>query len=311
MTITLLLLEQIVVLFMMMMGLGYLLVKVKLAKSEDSRVLSLLHVYIIGPCVMIKSFQIEFTPEVLQGFLFAVVVAILINVLLLVLVSAIGKSLKLDPIERASVTYGNTGNLIIPLVMSVLGDEWLIYASAFMCVQLAFLWTHGYSLVGGQRGVSWKKILTNVNLIAIAAGLLLLLLGVRLPSPILILCDKFSNTTGPLNMVMLGMLLAKIKWREVLGNRRVYLVTFLKMICVPALILVLLKASGAVHMLADGKTILYISFMAVITPCATTVTQLAQLHRNRPEHASALNVATTLASLATMPLMTWLYMSWI
>ena len=106
MTITLLLLEQIVVLFMMM-GLGYLLVKLKLAKSDDSRLLSLLHVYIIGPCVMIKSFQIEFTPDVLKGFLFAVAVAIIINVLLLILVAAVGRAL--NPREQGCSSWHHRG----------------------------------------------------------------------------------------------------------------------------------------------------------------------------------------------------------
>ena len=52
-----------------------------------------------------------------------------------------------------------------------------------------------------------------------------------------------------------------------------------------------------------------ITFMAMITPAATTITQLAQLHRNQPEYASAINVMTTLLCMATMPLMTVIYMA--
>ena len=38
------------------------------------------------------------------------------------------------------------------------------------------------------------------------------------------------------------------------------------------------------------------------------ITQLAQLHERRPEYAGAINVMTTLLCIATMPLLTELYM---
>ena len=37
------------------------------------------------------------------------------------------------------------------------------------------------------------------------------------------------------------------------------------------------------------------------------ITQFAQLHRNRPEYASAINILSTLLCIVTMPLMTELY----
>ena len=310
MSMALLLLKEILVLFLIM-GLGYLVVKLKIMSPSDSRVLSLLQVYIIYPCIMIKSFQLDLTPEILEGFAFAVAVAVVLNVLLLLISSLLGKLLKLDPVEQASVMYANTANMIFPLVMAVLGDEWLIYSSAFMCVQVVFVWTHGNALLSGRKGISWRKIFTNINLMAVAVGLGLMLLGIRLPDVLVSVFDDLAGTAGPLAMVMIGMLLANVKWKEVLTDKRIYLVTFLKMIAVPLLILMLLKLSGAACLVENGRNLLYISFMAVIAPCAATLTQLAQLHRNRPEHCSAINVMTTLVSLVTMPLMTWLYMSWI
>ena len=40
----------------------------------------------------------------------------------------------LSGIEKASLIYSNAGNLILPLVPAILGEEWLIYASAFILV---------------------------------------------------------------------------------------------------------------------------------------------------------------------------------
>ena len=60
-------------------------------------------------------------------------------------------------------------------------------------------------------------------------------------------------------------------------------------------------------MVKEGKTILLISLMAVITPSATTVVQLAQLYDQEPVYASTINVMTTIVSIITMPLMVMLY----
>ena len=76
-----LLLNEIAVLFLMM-SLGFLLVKTKMVKSEDSRVLSMVLIWIIQPAVIIRSFQIDFTPDVRDRFLLAVVVAVAVNLIL-------------------------------------------------------------------------------------------------------------------------------------------------------------------------------------------------------------------------------------
>ncbi len=301
-----LLFNEIAVLFLIM-GLGFLLVKTKILKTADSRILSMVLIWLIGPAVVLRSFQIDFTPDVRDRFLLAVCVAVAINLVLMLITWGYGKIFRLDAVERTSIMYANAGNLVIPLVTAILGDEWVIYASAFMCVQLAFIWTHGQAQIGGGRGISWKKILFNANLIAVFAGMILLLTGLRLPPVLKNLCGQLSGTMGPVSMIMLGMLLADVKWGELLKQPRNWIVMALKMVVTPLMILVLLKLSGVTALADGGKTIVYISFLAVITPCATTITQPAQMYRNRPEYASALNAMTTVISIATMPLMTGLY----
>ena len=305
----LLLLQQIVSLFFIM-ALGFLLVRLGLLKSTDSRALSVLSIYIIVPCVIIKSFQIELTEQVLGGFLAATAAAVLVHVCLLGVSFLLRRFLHLDAVERVSVMYSNAGNLIIPLVTAILGEEWVIYASAFICVQQFFLWTHCQAVMSGQKGVNWKKLLMNVNLISIIVGLALMLLGIRLPGMLMSSINGLAGTIGPVSMIMLGMLLADADLKKIATDRRVYLVALLRLIVTPFLMLCVLKLTRLTGLVPDGKTIIYVSFMAMITPAATTITQLAQLHNVRPAFASAVNVMTTLLCIVTMPLMTQLYMSW-
>lgn len=306
--ITLQLLQQIVV-FFLMMACGFLVVKRGLIDAKSSRMLSVICIYIIMPCVMINAFQIEYSKSIRDGFLLAVAAAVLIHIFLLVFVRIIGKPLKLSVVEKASIIYSNSGNLVIPMVTVVLGEKWVIYASAFLSVQMILMWTHGESLMEAKAGVNWKKILCNINLIAIIIGIILFFARIRLPVVIGNTMSQISATLGPVCMIMLGMTMTEVNWKEIFSHSRIYLITALKMIVTPLFVLLLLKYSPLASMVKDGQTILLISLMAVITPSATTVVQLAQLYDEEPVYASTINVMTTIVSIVTMPLMVMLYLA--
>ena len=119
------------------------------------------------------------------------------------------KVLKLDGVEETSLIYSNAGNLIIPIVTAILGKEWVIYTSAFLSVQLFLLWSHAKMKLCGEKGIDLKKILTNINMIAIFAGVLLFLLRIQLPAPVQDAVDSISSMVGPMGMLILGMLIAE------------------------------------------------------------------------------------------------------
>lgn len=298
--------QQIVQLFLIMF-LGYLTVKAGLLASKDAKTLSILIVYIICPCTILNAFQIEFTAETAGNFLLAVASAVIIHILVFIFTFILDRFFHFTSIEKASVIYTNAGNLIIPLVTSLLGEEWVIYASAFMVVQLFVLWTHGKSLIEGKRGADVKAILTNVNLMASALGLVLFLLHIQFPPVIRNTVKSLGSTVGPVSMLMLGMILAGVDIASMVKKKRIWIISLVKMLVMPALILTVMKFSGLAKLSAEGTTILFISLLAAMTPTATTVTQMAQLYDNDVDTATGINTITTLMCVATMPLMTMLY----
>ncbi len=304
--ITLLLTKQIIQLFLIMLC-GYLLVKAGLLKASDSKVLSIMIVYVICPCTILNAFQIAYTPETAGNFILSFTAAAVIHVLLFILVYLGSYVFHFTSIEKASLIYSNAGNLIIPLVTAVLGEEWVIYASGFMVVQLFIIWTHGKSLVEGKRSFDMHSILTNVNLIACLIGLVMFLLHLQLPSLLKDTVKSLGSTIGPISMMMLGMILAGVDILEMMKGKRIWLITFLKMVALPGLVILIMKFSGLANLSPDGQTILYISLMATMTPSATTVTQMAQLYDKEVSYATAINTITTLTCLVTMPLLTMLY----
>ena len=149
MQISILLAEQIVELFLMIL-MGYVIVKLGLVTDDDSKILSKIVLYIVIPCVMINAFQIDYTPDKIQGMLLALVASVVLQVLLLIAVWMMGK-------------------------------EWVVFGCVFMAVQLIFMWTHGKYIISSGDRIDWRKIVLNINMIAIFIGAVLFLLKIHLP----------------------------------------------------------------------------------------------------------------------------------
>ena len=306
MNICILLMQQIVQLFLMIF-MGYLIVKTGLVRDDDSKVLSKIILYLIVPCVIINAFQVDYTTDTVKGLLIAFAASVMTQVILLVVISVAGRLLHLNEVEVASVYYSNSGNLIVPIVTFILGQEWVLYGCVFMSVQLVFLWTHCKKIISREASYDWKKIILNINMISIFIGVILFFTKIRLPEIIGNTLASVGTMIGPASMIVTGMLFAGMNLKQIFANKRVYFITFLRLIAVPLIALVLIKLSNLASFSADGNKIMLIVFLAIITPSASTVTQMCQVYGNDSRYASAINVMTTLLSIITMPVMVMLF----
>lgn len=290
--------------------MGYGLVKSKLLKSEDSKPLSIIGLCIISPAVMIEAFQIPYTPEILDGLLLSLGMAVFLHIMLIVIRALLKRWLHLDPIEHAASIYSNSGNLIIPLVMSLFGKEWVIYASCFIIVQTFLFWTHCRLIIVGKGNLTLKTVLKNINIWSIMIGVTMFALQIKLPDMINGTLTSVGMFIGPNAMLIAGMLIAAIPLRTILSSKRIYLVTFLRLIMIPLILLVIVKVCGFAGWVENGETIALISFLATTSPAASTVTQMALIFGNNAQKASAIYGVTTMLCMFTMPLIIALYQLW-
>ena len=302
----LLLFQKIASLFLCIAA-GFVLVKSGFVRSEDSKILTVVNLYVVIPCMIIQAFQIDVTQDILVGFVFAFALA-LGEQLLLILLTRIGTGpLRLNYVERASLIYSNAGNLNFPLILALLGPEWIIFASTYVCMQVFFLWTHGVSLISGQSIRDWKKILLNLNVLSVLVGFVMMLTGFRLPGVLAEAVDSLASTVGPMSMIIIGMVMAGVDLKKVLSGGRIYLIAFLKLIVLPLLIMLPFRLFRLDTLVPNGDGIVYILFLAVCAPSGVMVTQLAQIYDTEAESAASINVVTTLLCILSMPLMTWIY----
>ena len=306
MQISLLLMEEIIKLFVIMF-MGYAVVKAGLMKSSESKSVSVIMVYLVIPCVILNAFQVEYTPDVQKGLLLACAAAVAVHILFLLLTAILKKPLHLDVIERATIIYSNAGILVIPLVQELLGQEYVIYSSAYIAIQLILIWTHCKNMLCEEDKLEWKKVLLNVNIISIIAGVVLFIFRIQLPSGAQDVLNMMNNMIGPLGMLLAGMVIAEVPLKTVFTRKRIYLSAALRLFIYPVFVLGLMKVIQTFASIQDSKQILLTVSLASITPACATVTSMAQLYDKDAAYSSSLYVLTTLLSIATMPVMVGLF----
>ena len=122
MQISLLLMQQIAQLFLILL-MGYAVVKTGLLKASDSKVLSVVFVYLVMPCVVLNAFQIKDTPEIRTGLLYSMGIAVGMHVVFLLLNALFRKVLKLDAVEQVNIIYSNAAACATVTSMAQLYDR--------------------------------------------------------------------------------------------------------------------------------------------------------------------------------------------
>ena len=304
--LSLLLARQIAILYLIA-AVTIVMVKAGILRAQDSRALSSCMLYFVLPCVIFGAFQTENSEWVRRGFALSVAVAVLMHGIALAAAEFIGRIMKLDEIEKASLIYTNCGTLIAPVVGAVFGQEWVIFLSAFMMVQMVFYWSHGLTLMSGKRGIDLRKIILNPNVLSALAGTAMLYAQVRLPSVLREAVLMVSGAAGPLAMINMGMIFASLNWAEIFSRKRTWQFLAVKMLILPCALALLAKGIGALRLAENSGMIVMITVLPFASATATMVAQLAQVLGRDERYAGAINAATTVCAIVTVPLVVWLF----
>ena len=263
---------------MVMVIVGYAAVKLHVVESKDSVTLSRLTVYILQPCLICRSVQIDLTPERLTGFLCALILGISTYLIWIALLGLLKKPLRLDAVDRCSLIYSNVGNLALPLINMILGSEYVFYASALQIPFNLLIWTHGNSIISGERHLHFRKIVLNPNIIALITGLLLVLL-------------------------VIGIVITRSNLRRIFADKKAYAISLGRLLVMPASLLLLFTVTGIFTRHPELKPVFQVCFIAFCTPPGATVSQLAVLHNNKAYESSVYSVLSMALCIVTMPLM--------
>lgn len=304
--ISIILAEKILSMFLILLT-GLVMVRCKVLRPDEGRIISVTTLYLVIPCAIISAFQVEYTRELRNCLFTAMGLAVLVHIFFIALAWLLRRTIHMDEVEAASVIYTNAGNLVIPIVASVFGPEWVIYTSAFMTVQTILMWSHGKMLLCGEQGMDIRRMLLNTNMLATIAGLVMFLFRLRLTGPLEDAVSSIGSMLGPLSMIVTGILVGNSSWETIRAYRRLWLTVAIRLVLCPLGTILIIWAGGFAGMVPEGRTVMQIPFLAAMAPSASSITQMAQVYHKDAQYASAINVVSTVLCIVTMPLMVALY----
>ena len=295
---------------------GYILVKTKVLKQEQSGVLSKLLMYVGMPFLILASTinNITFNSSLMVTIGIVAVIGIVYTLGMFFIskpLTAMEKEEKMRGMMRFSAVFTNNGFLGIPLAMAVFGagSKVLMVLIIINIITNILMYTLGIYLISGDKNtISWKKALLNPVLIAFVIGIILNLLKVKDYVPeISTFSTHFSNIVTPISMTILGIKMGGIQFLSLFKSWKTYYVSGLKLVLFPVVIVAILFAFKAIFTngLVDADMIIGV-FIAFAMPTAGLASTFADGFNGDTENAVAFTLGTTILSILTIPVLYWL-----
>ncbi len=291
--------QQVIVLFLLI-GCGFVAVKTGVLKQAGKQTLSNLLLYLVVPAMIVHSYMMEFSEEILHNLLAAFgmsILAILIGTAITLLLTARRKDRRM-PIFRFACVFSNAAYMGFPLISALFGSEGLLYASAYVTVFNILLWTMGYGMVSGSSNPKEvaRSLLHTPVLYAMVVGLAIYLLQIPVPNLIAQPIDLLSGMNTPLSMLITGMLIAAGDLKSIVCNRHIWKLAALRMVLIPAVCVAVFALLGFHGMSAQ------VVLLLECCPAAAITSVFAVQFGHEERFAAGSVVLTTLLSIVTLPL---------
>ena len=311
-------LSQMLMMFTLM-AIGFVLRKTSVIPDNAHITISKLETFVFVPALTlytqmtqctVKTF-VENAPLILYGLVMIAVAIALSYPLSALYVRKWRESSELEyerNVYKYAMTFGNYGFMGNFIILGVFGEETFYKYGLFTFMIAIFCSSWGlYILIPKDRGASLlqnlKKGILTPPMLALFIGMALGLLGVGeyMPSFVVSACSSLGNCMGPLAMLLAGFVVGGYDWRELFTNKKVYVATAVRLIVIPAVMMLALKLIGT------SDEIMTLALIAFSTPLGlNTIVYPAAYGGDTKTGASMAMISHTL-SVVTIPLMYLLF----
>ncbi len=211
-------------------------------------------------------------------------------------------------IYKYALTFANNGYMGNFIILGIWGETFFYQYSLF-CLFLGVIggsWGL-YILIPKEKnagiGANLKKGLLSPPMIALVVGMLLGLLDLAkfVPDFILDALNSAGQCQGPVAMVLAGFIIGGYNIKELLLNKKVYIATFLRLIAIPAAIMIVLQLLGT------EKEIMTLALVAFATPLGLNTIIYPAAYGGDTKTGAAMTMLSHTLSVITIPLMYLLF----
>lgn len=279
---------------------GYVLSKTGWIDATHSKTLSILLVYIFYPCVLFNSFSARFTPYYLVEKAPLFLVSLGIIPVVVITAKVINRFLSKEPFEKRvneySMSMANIGYMGYPLAEAIFGGSVLLDCMIFALPMNVYIGTVGYNmLTAGEKKKTLLQQIITPSMVGILLGCFVGITGIRLPSVVCEITQKSAACMAPISMLLTGMTISQFSIKEMLLNKKVYIISGVRLMLAPLLVFGLLKLFCLEFALTAG-VLLY------AMPCGMNTIVYPQLVGKDCRLGAATVLVSTILSLITIPL---------
>ncbi|MGI6177237.1 MAG: AEC family transporter [Eubacterium sp.] len=275
-------------------------------KSADKPLIDIL-MLITTPCLIISSLaEAEFNTETEDDTIAVIIMSVMYFVVFTLLSFPLAKLLKKTPKEDLPVLMGcmvgiNTGFMGFPVTKSIFGD-YIFYLMVIENIMLNF-YLYGilvlqlnYGREKKGEGHSLLKSIFSLCTIASIAGVVIMITGFKLPTPVSEFFSIVGDATVPLSMLIVGLQMAQSSIKKIIKNRDLVITSLINIVLIPVLTFLMVNW---LPFSAEAKAT---ALFASCFPCAVGVVGVAARENKNYTLASECVALTTAASMITLPL---------
>lgn len=268
--------------------------------KESNGVLTDFLINIILPCNIINSFRAELKIEVLINFVRIFLLAFGIQIFAIIINNFLyrNQSEERQKVLKYATVISNAGFMGMAVVEGVFGMAGAMYASISLISQRALLWSAGlaYFTKANTKKELFKKILTHPCLVSVYIGLILMIFQIPLPDFLGRTIRSIGNTTTPVSMILIGLILGEIKDLKNFVTKTVMFYTTIRLVGLPLIVFLVGKFFGF------DEILIGVQILITGMPAASTTAILAGKYNGDVEFATKCILVSSALSMITIPI---------
>ncbi len=296
----------IMVILFIIVALGYVLCKLGYMGDKLDRKLSQIVIDVTAPALILSSVMGEELPD--RTLILPLLgIGFLTYILLLIFGFWVPRLISSNRDEQGiigfALMFANVGFIGYPIVSAIFGPKSVFYAALLNTPNTFFIFTAGIMLVKGEHSIRNfnTKVLFSPSMIASFAATLLVVFGIHTPYLLAQPITMVGNITVPMALMIIGSSMARLPLKEIIGNRKVYITSFLRLVVVPLSIYSLFALCGV------SPDINNINTVVIAMPVASFGTMFCLKYGRNTAMMTEITFITTIGSIITIPTITALF----
>ncbi|MBY4603203.1 AEC family transporter [Bacillus sp. SPARC3] len=272
----------------------------------DIQTLSKMSLYLMSPFLAFDTF---YTNKLTMDYVYLSIFVLGLCLVLVLFVYFLSFFHKYPNQDRCAIilssAFMNNGNYGTPVVLLVFGTAGLDTAVVLMVLQQLIMSTIGmyYAAKGGSEEGGFTMVMTRVIRMPVAYGALfgaiLQLMDISITKELMTGIELVGNAAIPTIMIILGMQLALISFKNI-EYRKISYSLLLKLMVSPMI------ALGFTMILPVDDMTKQIMILVAAMPTAANTTLMAVQFNTRPEVVSSATFISTMLSIVTLPVLLWM-----